>query len=239
MRFTRPGARPRQAPSMELDATQLGRGVLGARIKDERAGAELRSGEVFQFVPASVRRVELDVEVVMAAAAAARFLVHRHHIGQRPLEKAVVLLQQALEVVGKRLIVLLVEVRQPPSMIDRREMHLVRPAREGRDECNPTIVGKDDPLGAALALDDVAVKASAGLAHVPRLGTQLTLDDWRHEWIRVDLSVRMAERDADNLASILEDVDVADVGQPAELIGAVAPDVDEVSDMIDALLAER
>src|SRR5258706_13662308 len=149
MRFTRPGARPRQAASTDLDATQLGRGVLGARIQDERAGAELRSGEVFQFVPASVRRIELDVEMVMAAAATRWFLVHRHHVRQRALEKAVVLLQQALEVAGKRLVIILVEVRQPAAMIDRREMHLVRPARERRGESGPPKIGEEDPLPAA------------------------------------------------------------------------------------------
>src|SRR6266566_8347088 len=238
MRFTRPGARPRQAPSTDLDATQLGRGVLGARIQDERAGAELRSREVFQFVPASVRRIELNVEVVMAAAATRWFLVHRHHVRQRPLEKAVVLLQQALEVARKRLVVFLVEVCQPASKTDWREMHLVWPPRERRDECEPAIVGKDDPLTAALAFDDIAVKAAAGFAHVPRLGAQLALDDWGYEWIGIDLSMRMAERDADHLASIFEDVDIANVGQPAELIGSIAPDLDEVADVIDALFTK-
>src|SRR5882762_343048 len=224
---------------MYLVATQLGRGVLGARVQDERAGAELRPGEVFQFVPTSVRRIELDVEVVMAAAAAGRFLVHRHDVGQRPLEKAVVLLQQALEVAGKRLVIVLVEGRQAAAMIDRREMHLIRPARERRDECDPAIIGEDDPLPAALAVDDVAVKAAAGLAHVSRLGGELALDDWRYEWVGIDLSMGMAERDADHLTAVLEDVDVADVWQPTQLLGAIAPDLDEIADVIDALLAQR
>ena len=49
----------------------------------------------------------------------------------------------------------------------------------------------------------------------------------------------MAERDTDLFAAILEDVDVADVGQAAELARAVAPHRDQVADVVDALLAER
>jgi len=51
--------------------------------------------------------------------------------------------------------------------------------------------------------------------------------------------MRMAERDADRLASVLEDEHVADVGKPAELIGAIPPDLDEVPDVFDGLLSER
>src|SRR6266850_246184 len=239
MRFTRPGARPRQRPSSCLDSTQLGRGVLGACVEDERAGAELRPGEVFQLVPGSVGWIELDVEVVMAASAAGRLLVHRHHVRQRPVEKAVVFLEHAFEVACERLVVFVVEVSERAPMTDGREMDLVRPACEWRDEGDPSVVIEHGPLTSALALDDIAVKAPAGLAHVPRFCIELALYDRRHEWIGVDLSVRMAQGDADDLSSVLEDIDVTNVGQPAELAGAIAPYLDEVEDVIDALLAER
>jgi hypothetical protein len=49
----------------------------------------------------------------------------------------------------------------------------------------------------------------------------------------------MAEGDADHVATVLEDEDVADVGQPAELVGPIAPDLDEVLDVLDTLLTER
>src|SRR5439155_18735350 len=89
-----------------------------------------------------------------------------------------------------------------------------------------------------LTFDDVAVQAPPGLAHVLRLGGKLALDDGRDERVGVDLAVGMAQGDADLLAAILENVDIAHVGQPAELAGAVAPDLDEVADVLDALLAQ-
>ena len=66
---------------------------------------------------------------------------------------------------------------------------------------------------------------------------ELVLHDGRHEWIRVNLPMGMAQRDADRLAAVLEDVDVADVSKAAELVGAVAPDLDEVLDVPDRLFA--
>src|SRR5690348_9713574 len=96
MRFTRPGARPRQR-TLGLEATQLRGGVLGARIEDERAGSQLGAGQVLQLVAGSIRRVELDVEVVLPATAAWWLLVHRHHVRQRAAEEPVVFLEQALQ----------------------------------------------------------------------------------------------------------------------------------------------
>src|ERR1700693_4770709 len=101
MRFTRPGARPTQRPLAPLDSTQLRRGVLGARIEDERAGAELGSGEVLQLVPAAIGGIELDVKVMVPAAAAWRLLVHGHDIGKRLAEQAGRLLAQGFERSGQ------------------------------------------------------------------------------------------------------------------------------------------
>src|ERR1700682_485734 len=124
-------------------------------------------------------------------------------------------------------------------MADWREVNLIRPARERWYERDPALVLEHGALAATLALENVAVQAPPCLAPVPRLGGQLALDDRRHEWIGVDLSVWMTERDANHFASVLEHEDVADVVQPAELVGAIPPHFDEVSDVIDALLAER
>src|SRR5450759_4014091 len=130
MRFTRPGARPRHWPAIRLDSTQLRGGVLGARVENEGAGADLGPCEVLQFVLASVGRIELDVEVVVTAATSRRFLVHRHDVRKGTLEKAAVLLQQALESAGEGRIVVRIQVRETASMADGREVHLVRPARK-------------------------------------------------------------------------------------------------------------
>src|SRR3977135_1842769 len=104
MRFTRPGARPRHV--VALETPQLRGSVLGARIEYECPGAKLRAGQVLQLVPASVGWIELDVKMVVRPAAARRFLVHRHHVGQRYVKQAVVLLKHALENSRERFAVL-------------------------------------------------------------------------------------------------------------------------------------
>src|SRR5258708_33733695 len=145
-----------------------------------------------------------------------RALVHRHHVRKRLVEQAVVLLQQALERACKRLVILCVEVLEASSMGDGREMDLIWPACEWRDECDPPLVAQHGPLAAALALDDVAVQTPAGPSHVPRLGGQFTLDYRGNKWIWLDLAVRMAQGDADRLASVLEHEHVPDLGEPAD-----------------------
>src|SRR5438270_12062551 len=73
---------------------------------------------------------------------------------------------------------------------------------------------------------------------MPRLGAQLLLNDRRHERVSVDLSMGMAQGDADSLASVLEDVDITHPGQPREIKGAIAPHLDEILDVLDGLLAQ-
>src|SRR5690348_9596739 len=107
MRFTRPGAFPRHTGS---EGTKLRGGVLGARVDDERTGAQLGAGEVLEPVLGAVRRIELDVEVVVAAAAPWWFLVHSHDVRERLLKEPVVLLQQSLEIGGERQVVVRIEV---------------------------------------------------------------------------------------------------------------------------------
>src|ERR1700693_5188748 len=104
MRFTRPGARPCQVSCLE--STQLRGGVFGPRVDYERAGAQLRAGEVLQLVAAAIGWVELDVKVMVCTAAAWGLLVHCHHVWKRNVEKAVVLLQHALHDPRERFAVL-------------------------------------------------------------------------------------------------------------------------------------
>src|SRR5437660_935708 len=99
MRLTRPGALP---DHWALEGTKLRGGVLGPRVQDESPCAELRAGQVLQLVARAIRRIELDMEMVMPAAAPTWFLVHGHHVGQWSLEEAVVLLQQSLQAGGER-----------------------------------------------------------------------------------------------------------------------------------------
>jgi hypothetical protein len=65
------------------------------------------------------------------------------------------------------------------------------------------------------------------------------LQDWGHERICVDLAMWMAERHADGFAAVLKDVHVLHVGETAELLGSVAPHLDQVPDVLLRLLAER
>src|SRR6266478_3258450 len=98
MRFTRPGARPCHAAGRSrLGSTKLRGFVLGARVDDERPGAELGSGQILQLVARAVRWIELDMEVMILARPARRSLVHGHHVWQGTVEQAVVLLEHAFQ----------------------------------------------------------------------------------------------------------------------------------------------
>src|SRR5579864_3080518 len=124
-------------------------------------------------------------------------------------------------------------------MAYRCDVDLVRPPGERRHERDPALVLDHRSLAVLLARDHVAVQATTGLAHMSRSGRELSLEHGWNEGVRVDLAVRMAERDTDLLASVLEYVDVAHVGQAAQLASPVAPNLDQVPDVVDALLAER
>src|SRR5712692_3904534 len=240
MRFTRPGARPCHATGrLTLGFTKLRGLVLCAGIDDEGSGAELRSRQVLELVARAVGRVELDMEVMVAAGAARRCLVHRHHVRQRAFEKPVVLLQQPLQDSGEGLVVVAVEIEQSATVSARTQKHLIWPSREGRYERDPVLIAQDCPFTLELTLEHVAIQATAVFAYIPRLGPQLSLEDRREERVRIDLSVWVTQRHADRLATVFEYVDVAHVGEAAQLIGAVAPHLDQVANVFDALLPER
>src|SRR5260370_17280281 len=86
----------------------------------------------------------------MLFSAPRRPLVHRHRVRKRLVEQAVVLLQQALERACKRLVILCVEVLEASSMGDGREMDLIWPACEWRDECDPPLPAPPGPLPSPL-----------------------------------------------------------------------------------------
>src|SRR5438309_3322116 len=103
MRFTRPGAR---ACHTRSEGTKLRGSVLRPGVENEGTGPKLRPREVLQLVAGPVGRVELDVEVMVAAAGPAwRRLMHRHHIGERLVEQPVIFLEQSFEGARKRFVV--------------------------------------------------------------------------------------------------------------------------------------
>src|SRR5450631_1105566 len=140
MRFTRPGARPCHVPSLE--ATQLSGCVLGAGVDDERPRAKLRAGQVLELVPASVRWIKLDVEVMVDPASAGRLLVHRHHVRQWYIKQTVVLLQHALEDSRKGFAVLSIKVEQPIPMSQGSDVHLVRPTCKRWHKSDPVLIAE-------------------------------------------------------------------------------------------------
>src|SRR3990170_167732 len=124
MRLTRPGAltrrmaaastspkaaarRRRSVAESILSAGDIGNaragapqalgGLLRQRVVDEGARAGLRAGEVLQLRLGSVRRVELEVEMVVVVAAVGGPLVDGHDVREREAEERVVLAQQGLE----------------------------------------------------------------------------------------------------------------------------------------------
>jgi len=175
---------------------------------------------------------------MLPATTARRPLVHRHHIGERHLEETVVLLQKRLQDSRQRFVLLRIKFEQASAVPRRSEMHLVRPARECRHERDPALIAGDGAIARTLTLNHIAVETASGSAPMPGLGPQLSFDGRWHERVSVDLSVRMAQGDADRLASVLEDVDIAHALQPREIERAIAPDLDEVLDVRDGLFAE-
>jgi hypothetical protein len=67
---------------------------------------------------------------------------------------------------------------------------------------------------------------------MPSVGSQLVLHHGGHERISVDLAVRMAERYTDRFSAVLEDVDIPDIAEAAELLGPVTPHLDQVLDVL-------
>ena len=67
-----------------------------------------------------------------------------------------------------------------------------------------------------LGLQDVLEQDPAGLARCRR-ASRFGLDVLEHEVRRVDLAMRMRVGDADHLALVLEDQDVVDSGEPAQI----------------------
>src|SRR5439155_4790621 len=107
---------------------------------------------------------------------------------------------QFFESARQRCVVFVAQVDEPAAMCDRREVDLVRPERKLGHKRDPALIAEDPAYAVLLGFDDVAVQAAPRLALVPRLGRELALQDRRHEWVGIDLSMRMAEGDTDLFA---------------------------------------
>ena len=89
------------------------------------------------------------------------------------------------------------------------DVELERPARGERHVGDRVRTGRDDtpPVGQLLG-EQVATEARAGPLPCAVAALQQPRDSWRNEWIRVDLPVRVVQRDADLFAAIFERQDV-------------------------------
>jgi len=154
-----------------------------------------------------------------------RSLVHRHHIRHGLSEETVVALRDVLQdrsQVGSLVAIQFGQGRQ------------VETGHEGA----PAVLADDQTLLPPLG-QQVAVETAARPAMVTGKSATLPLKDRWHERIGIDLAMGVMQGDADLLASIFVNVDVAHVWQPAELQRAVGPDFDEIPDALHRLPAER
>src|SRR4051812_46088474 len=93
----------------------------------------------------------------------------------------------------------------------RTDMHLVWPAREERHVSGKGIIFDYDPSTILLLLEqNVAEQASSESLAIAQAFRKLARDHSGHEWICIDLTMRMVKCDADLLAFVLEDKDILD-----------------------------
>ena len=107
-------------------------------------------------------------------------------------------------------------------------VHLERPARGGRHERGPVVVGRDHPLaGRPLGGEHVGEQVAPAGARPRAAGRgQHRPGPRRDERVRVDLPVRVVQRHADLHAPVLEAEDLLDAGQRGQLGGAVGQRVE-------------
>ena len=124
-----------------------------------------------------------------------------------------------------------VEVRYRGGAAASVDVRLVGEVGVEGDE-GDEVLALDDHAAAVFELlgEEVAVEAGARLVPVAAGRFELLFRAGGDEGVGVDLAVRVVQRDAYGLALVLEDEDVLDERQRAELLVSVGPDLDEVPD---------
>ena len=154
-------------------------------------------------------------------------LVPGGDVGHRGVE-AVREAAQHVEVDGHEGVPLVVGQRREVGHLPGREqLHLVGPARRGRDERGPVLVLRDHPRPGPLGGHDLGEQVAPGGLAVAADRAEHLLHPRRHERVGVDLPVRVGERHPDLLAVVLEDEDLLDAVDAGELRGPLGPDVDD------------
>src|SRR5688500_2659630 len=86
------------------------------------------------------------------------------------------------------------------------DVDLVWPSCEERDVRDERVITRDDsPIVVLFFAGNITYQTSPRPIHMLARLLKFPLDLWRDEWVPVDLTVRVVERDANRLALILKD----------------------------------
>ena len=145
-------------------------------------------------------------------------------VRQRHPEQRVKAVQHVEVEIAERGPCLVAERRDVGHPLGREEQHLIRPPRGSRHERRPVLVAcHQADARSDLTSDQVVEQVPAGTRRVAaRLGHHPG-GHRGHEREAVDLAVRVAERDTDLLAPVLEAVHLLDPSHRAQGRGPVGP----------------
>ena len=130
--------------------------------------------------------------------------------------------------------------RQRRVRAGRRDVHLVRVAREVRHKRDGLAVLEQNPAAVeALGLQDILEQNAPGFGEVALARTRLGLDELEDEVGGVDLAMRMRVADADGLALVLEDEDVRDLGPRGQLAHLILPGGQQRLDAFNRQFGQR
>ena len=157
-----------------------------------------------------------------------RRLVERQYVRKRSVPKAVELQQHCLQRPRKVATFVARECRERSGGTRRSDPDFVGIPGADRHERGHvrTRVQHADALG-PFTRHDVFEQSSAMQMEIRQLLFKLPRRHRRNERIRVDLSVRMMQSDADFHAAVLERIHVSDVRVVSQFLVPVGPDVDQ------------
>jgi hypothetical protein len=208
------------------DGLQLGGLLLRRGVVEEVASPDLRTAQILEQARLAQRRMDLDVEVEpVVCRAVGRRLVQHHHVRERHPPQVVHPHERTPQHVGEIVQLRGGQVGQARVRLARRDVRLVRIAREvGHERQRAPALHEEPPSVLLLGVDHVAEQWTPVLREVLRGRVDLRLDRAEDEVGGVDLRVGMRVAHADDFSLVLERQHVAHLRPVAEL---------------DVLLAER
>ena len=162
-----------------------------------------------------------------------RRLVHGHDIGKRPVEQRVIATHERLQGLGQQGELGRLAVEQARAVLAQDDMRFVGPAGCVGHIHDHAVVLVDDPPPIRELRSQQRARCASPEALV---GGDLQPRHGRHEGIRVDLAMRVAQGDPHLDPAIFEDEHVVDVLACAELLITLTPDPHQ---RLGALACER